>query len=487
MKRSHRIARILSFLILGLSPACRLHEVPDAVQPPIQMPDAFSVKMSSEARDEPWWKLFQDQRLDALLEDVLTHNLDLKSAWARLDQSLAAQGIAGSALWPSLDAKAGVRGSRANLSLQGQNITTEQVRFSLGLAAAYEIDLWGRLASLDDAALLDIQASRDDLETLAMSLAAMSAQVWFEMVEQRAQKSLLEHQVGVNETFLELVELRFGQGLASALDVYQQRQSVVGSRARLPLIESRIATLEHQLSVLKGRPPERSTSTLPQELPQLPSLPPTGIPADLMQRRPDIRAAHRRVLAADHRVAAAVANRFPSLRLTGDIGFDANAAEDLFSNWVGNLAGALLGPLFDGGRRAAEVDRQKAKTEELLNRYGQTVLVALREVEDALIQESKLRAHLTELEAQTVVAQATLREAQARYMGGLIDYLPVLTAIRSLQSTEQDALAARRSMIFQRIQLCLALGGAWTSGLRKTVPEEEVSSTTKAPSSGDKS
>ncbi len=199
-----------------------------------------------------------------------------------------------------------------------------------------------------------------------------------------------------------------------------------------------------------------------QSLPDLPSLPATGVPADLLGQRPDVQAAWLRMQSSDYRVGAALAARLPAIRLSADIstrGF--NDVSDLFTNWMGNLIAGLTAPIFDGGRLGAEHDWAKAKLEEQLTNYGKVVLTALKEVEDALVQEQQQELLLKELSAQEDAAEATFKEAQRRYLNGLNDYLPVLNALRSWQIVQQGVVSAKRQRISFRVQLCRALGGTW--------------------------
>jgi outer membrane protein TolC len=188
------------------------------------------------------------------------------------------------------------------------------------------------------------------------------------------------------------------------------------------------------------------------------------LPADLLKRRPDVRRAQLSLAAADYRVAAAVADRFPAVRIGGETGFQSSSFGDvgnIFNNWIWSVMANLTWPVFDGGRRKAEVDRTKAVVRERIDAYGQVVLLAIQEVEDALVLERKQAEYLRELEGQVTLARATLREARMRYVNGLNDYLPVLAALQSLQELERSRLTARRNLLTFRVQLYRAMGGAW--------------------------
>ena len=265
------------------------------------------------------------------------------------------------------------------------------------------------------------------------------------------------------------MELRFGLGLAAAVDVYQQRLQLATTRAQVPLAEGRIAVLENRLAVLLGKAPGSIGEGLPRSLPELPPLPDPGLPSELLSRRPDVRSVRLRIEAADHRVAAAMADLYPSLRLGLGAGFQWREVEKIFDTWIYQLTAGLAGPVYDGGRRVAEIDRSKAVMKELLERYRGEILSALGEVEDALVLEDRQNVYLKDLEGQIGLSKSTLERSSFRYGSGLSDYLPVLTALQALQELQRAEIAARRQRISYRIQLHRALGGGWTAGLAPPV------------------
>jgi multidrug efflux system outer membrane protein len=437
---------------------------------PFQIPESYAEGTSAGPITDQWWEDFNDQHLDELIGRVLSDNLDLKRSWARLDQAQAVAREASSAWWPQITAEGGASKTRINIPvtpLGEGTIPQRSTSYNLGVGASYEVDLWGRIASLDQAADYDMKATRMDLEVMAMSLTAQVTEVWFSLIEETSQRNVLQSQMKTNETYLELVELRFSRGLASSLDVYQQRQQVAALRARMPLIESHIMVLAHQLNILLGKTPGSDIGPIPALLPELWPQPTAGIPAELLTRRPDVRAAQMRVLAADERVGAALADRFPALRLSASTGYSADSLSSLFDNWIWNIAGSLSATVWDGHRKNREVDRTKGVVDERLAFYGKTVLTALGEVEDALIQEDKQRIYVEKLAILTDLAKTTLSVAREQYLNGLSDYLPVLTALQALNETESNLVTAKRELISYRIQLCRALGGTWTSGLEK--------------------
>ena len=223
-----------------------------------------------------------------------------------------------------------------------------------------------------------------------------------------------------------------------------------------------VCAAQARTPVLLGKPPGQAPTVQTRALPPLPPLPDPGVPARLLERRPDLRAARLRVEAADERVGAAVADLLPTLRLSAEFGYQSFEISQLFDSFIGNLAAGLTAPLFDGGRRLAEIDRSDAVLFERLQQYGQAWITALQEVEDALAREREQKQLLSRLDEQIGLAEATLTRARESYLGGLADYLTVLTALQTVQTLERNRLAARGRLLSFRVQLHRALGGSWT-------------------------
>lgn len=449
-----------------------LHPVAENPPPPIAVPSQYATATgtAAEARG-PWWTTLQDPALDRVMQAVFQDNLTLKQAHARLAQAQATLDGANAGFWPTVDVSASVTGSRNVFNFGGGGpggggtISVEQAQYNLSLGAAYELDLWGRVAATANAAELEFTASQQDLHSASMSVSAQVAEVWFQLGEQIATERLLEAQVERNETQLDLMETRFFEGLANAVDVFQQRQALAGAKAQLPPVRARRQVLQHQLAVLLGQAPGSRVPLPAGAVSDLPREVELGIPADLVTQRPDVRAAQLRVMSADHRVGAALAARFPTLRLTASTGFRSFDLGELFDNWLWNLVAGLTAPIFDGGRLAANQRLAEAQLEERVVGYAQVVLTAFREVEDALTQEQQQVLLVKELDGQLAAARTTYDEAYSRYVNGLSEYLPVLTALREVQGLERSQIAARRQLLSFRVQLHRALGGTWMQDL----------------------
>jgi outer membrane protein, multidrug efflux system len=365
--------RVLLFSTVVTTSGCMVHNVDEEPKAPVELPTSYDEPGAAGA----WgrgrcWEDFGDPDLTVAVESALSQSLELRQAWARLKQAEAVAVQAAAGLYPTVDAQVGVSGQRrlGTNPLTGATESSTDALYSASLPVSYEIDVWGKVRSRKAAAEQDVLAFRDDVETVAMTLAANVAEQWFDVLEQRAARKLYTDQQKTNDIYLELIQLRFQQGQSIASDVYQQRQLVQGVAAQLPLTEAREAVAWQQLGILTGKRPREVQRTNRVNIPALPPLPAAGLPSELLQRRPDIRAARRRAVAADYRIGEAIANRYPSFRLNGAVGLQSTDISEIFADFVWNLGGSAAVSLFDGGLRAAEVDRTEAVLEERIATYG---------------------------------------------------------------------------------------------------------------------
>lgn len=430
--------------------------------PPITMPEdaalvpeAFSAQ-GTETLPQRWWESLNDPGLNALMEEALAGNFSIRAAWDRLRQAEALADQATSLLWPSVSYSGSARRTRTETN----DTRTYRSDFGAGVGAAYEIDLWGRARSAYAATLLDREARQEDVAAAAMTLSASVAKLWYQLAQTRQTLTVLDAQLEINQQVLELIRVQFGVNKVGAPDVLRQRQLVESTQAQLIQAREQESLLQHALSVLCGRPVDRPIEQA-AHLIDLPALPAVGLPSDVLQRRPDVRSAWLAVQAADARVAVAIADKYPRLSLSADADTTSTRAEDLFDDWSASLAANLVGPLFDAGRRQAEVERTQAVVSQLVNQYSQTVLEALQDVEDALTQEHHQELFLASLQAQLELAREVRDKTYSRYKQGQFDYLRVLEALRSEQILELSEVAARRTLLDHRIDLCRSIAGSW--------------------------
>ncbi|MEF8788218.1 MAG: efflux transporter outer membrane subunit [Planctomycetota bacterium] len=420
-----------------------------------------------------WWRALEDRKLEKLVNDALDDNFNLKTAWDRLDQARAVARKQRASLWPQLDGSGS--GSRTVQESEGASFITQSTipqagggaertysdEFTLGLSARYEVDLWGRVQAASDAAELSARASAQDVRAAALSLSGQVANTWYRLVTQRAQLELLKDQVETNRRYLRLVRLRFNKGNVSATDVLQQRKLLDSTRTDRARARAELETLEHQLAVLLGKPPGNTDVPGEAELPDLPPLPDTGVPARWLRRRPDLRSAYLRVRSADRQVAAAIADQYPRVSISANYQTTAAEPSELLQEWFASLAGNMTAPILDGGRREAEVDRTRAAAAEALHNYGQTLLTGIRDVEDALSSERQQRDVLKRLRKQLRLSDRTVEQLLRKYRNGTVDFLRVLDELRTHQQLQRSVLSARYQLVQDRINLYRALGGTW--------------------------
>ncbi|PVY78426.1 NodT family efflux transporter outer membrane factor (OMF) lipoprotein [Tamilnaduibacter salinus] len=429
---------------------------PDQTPPPVTVPESFSQTGDLTAPGR-WWRAFDDNALEQLIQDALGQNLDLRAAYERLRQSRAVLERESASLYPNLSGNASAETRRSDTASADSETVT------LGLSSEYEVDLWGRIDAQVDAQQFQVRASRADYQTAALSLAGELTNTWFQLLEQRAQLDLAHDQLETNRNVLSLIRRQFASGQANSADVLRQQQLVESSRERILTVESRIGVLRHQLSVLLGEAPLDETLPDGRSLPTAGPLPDTGIPSELVQRRPDIQQRYNALKAADAELGAAMANRWPRLTLTASVTTRENSVNDLFDNWTAGLAGNLVAPLIDAGQRDAEVARTRSVRQQRLYEFGQSILIAFQEVEDALIQERKQRRRIKSQSQQLKLADATYDQRRSQYVNGVVDYIDVLTALQDRQELRRALLSARRQLLDYRIALYRALAGPLAS------------------------
>lgn len=462
--------KYVGFLLAVVAAGCSGPQMAEKADDIVELPASFESPTLPGAARDGWCTDFGDAELDQLVANAVSSNLDMRAAWARLEQAEAVARQNDATLFPTVAVQASA--GRAKSLAPPPLGTVEANNFQLSLPVSYEVDLFGRLAKTREASNLDMQATQLDAQTLAISMSAQVTEAWLDVVASRQKARLLEDQIDVASRYLELTRLRLSQGMATALDVNAQQGDIYGLEARLE--QARIAEqiAIFRLESLLGQAPSGKLTVSAQELPQTVGFPQAGLPADLLEQRPDIQSARARLEAADARTAAAARNQLPTLRLTANPFFQASELGKLFDELFWSLAATASQPIFEGGRRDAAVDQAAAQAKERLYAYGQAVIKAVLEVQSAIVQESRQATVLEKLEDQQQVAQIALDLARERYQSGALDYLRILTALRTLQNAEQALLDARRQQLSLRVQTCRALGGSWTKNL--TPPSEET-------------
>ena len=439
--------------------------------PPYQRPEAgvpvqyrfAEPKETASIADLPWWKLFNDPALQDLIRTALANNQDLALAAARVDEARAFVGIAKADFYPQIAAQldAGY-GRPTSKNLNPIAVTSGQYAATASLS--WEIDLWGRVRNSRDAALADLLATDDGRRAVILSLVSGVALAYVELRAFDLDLEIAKSNTGTRQSTLDLFEARARRGIASDLEVSQARSDLAVTTAAIPETELEIAVKEHQISVLLGRAPgpiPRGPLTVDQTL--LPPELPLGVPAQLLERRPDVLAAEQGVIAAGKRVGVAVANRLPTLSLTGFIGLQATTIPDLFSSngVAGTAGGSLLAPIFQGGRLSSEEEAARARLEQSIAIYRKAVEQALQEVADAAVGVRKLREARVARTDQVKASTRAAKLALDRYQGGVSSYFEVLDAQRRLFDAQLSLAHTQRDELASAVLLYRALGGGW--------------------------
>lgn len=442
--------------------------------------------------EDDWWRGFDDPELDRLVEQALERNGDLAAAAARIDQASAQARIAGADSLPRIDASG--NGSRQRQNFIGfpipgsdrQVLSTSSTSLGVSLEVSWEADLWGRLRAREAAALADVEASRADWTAARLSLAGQVAKGWFALREARAQSRLAEATVDNRRLTEERIQRRYEAGLSGPLDLRLAMTNRASAEGLLAQRRQQLDAARRQVEILTGRYPRGEVGTENRvtlasmssrtartpalepvrELPDASGPAPTGLPSELLLRRPDLAAAERRLAAAGARIEEARKALYPRLSLTGSAGRRSQDLEDLldsdFSVW--SLLGNVLQPIFQGGRLRAAVGLSEARQRELAAGYLQSALRAFGEVETALAAESWLGEQVGALTEATEQSLAARELAEDRYAAGLADLLTVLESQRQALDAQSRLLTARRQRLDARVDLILALGGGFEGG-----------------------
>lgn len=409
---------------------------------------------------ESWWEMFNDPVLNELQQKLLLGNENLKSAAAQVANASAVLKASQSALWPTVSLNAG--GTRSGNPGSGQNGRTTSNSYTLAATTLWEIDLWGKLSKASEVANASLQASRDDYDAARLSAHATLAQTYFAMRVAEAQQAILQRTTTSNQRSLELTEARYKAGVAGQSDVLQARIQLTSSQVQLKDAMAQRAQLEHAIAVLLGVTPATlnisSTATLPAAPPV-----PVLIPSTLLERRPDIAAAERKLVAAYAQIGVKDAAFFPDISLSANAGYRSSSLSKLIDapNLVWSLGPSILLSVFDGGARQLASDQARAAADIAASAYRQTVLTSLQEVEDNLVVLEQLDAEL-QLQTQALqAAQRNLEITQEQYKAGTVSYLNVVTSQNAALSSESNLLSIRNRQLAASNILLKNIGGRW--------------------------
>lgn len=445
---------LCSVLLLMLLTGCTVG--PDYIRPDTTSPSRWNVDYQSAAglADSEWWGKFGDPVLDSLIEQAVRGNLDLKSATAKVDQYLGALDVARSQYFPQISAGFDAGGKRA------AGITTES--YQAALNATWELDLWGRIRRSSEAAQAQIAGSEAGRRGVLLTLVANVASGYLTL---RGLDRQLEITKATEKAFAEslnLFQLRFKYGTVSQLEVAQAQSQYESARQSVPLYESQIRQQENLLSLLLGRAPGAIPrgKTLDELTP--PAIP-AGLPAQLLERRPDIMQAEQSLVAANAQVGVAKAAYFPKISLTGALGVASNEIGRLFvpGSTIWSAAGQAMAPLLNFGQISGQVKQAEAQQQQALFQYQQAVLTGFRDVEDALVKTTKGREQLAAQKRQVAALEEYSRLSRLQFEAGTSSYLQVLDADRSLFTGKLNRTQTQYDLLVSLISVYKAMGGGW--------------------------
>lgn len=408
--------------------------------------------------DEQWWEIYTDTTLQALIEQTLTHNKDIKIATARVKELAAMKRIDFANLFPQLNGKVYAEKEAENYG--GDNYTSDRA-YEAKAIVSWELDLWGNLRWAKDKSMAQFLGSIEAQRAVKMSLVAEVAQSYFELVALDNELSIVRQTLNARKEGVRLAKLRFEGGLTSETS-YQQAQVEMARTATLvPELERKISIKENDIAFLAGEYPRRIPRPVSHEEIRLPETLPVGLPSTLLERRPDVREAEQKLMAANATVGIAYTNMFPRLTLTAHYGLESSEFSDFLKSPYHFLSGTLLTPLFAMGKNKAILKAKKAAYEQECYSYERSVLTAFKDTRNAIVDFNKIKEIYDSRLKLERAAKANVDLAQLQYINGVIGYLDVLDAQRGYFDAQIGLSNAVRDKQITLVRLYKALGGGW--------------------------
>jgi len=478
VEKRRQISWLVVLPAIGVLQICGCTVGPTYKRPMAEVPTAYK-ELANWKQAQPndqnlggnWWEMFQDPQLNALELQVNVSNQNLKAAEAQYTQARALVRYNRAAYFPTLTGGASASRNKISsnrppsLTTNGRTYNDFQIPFQL----SYEVDVWGRIRRTVEAYREQAQASAADLATVNLSMHSQVALFYFQERVLDAEEQLLNSTVTQYEQALELIENRYAGGIASDLEVQQATTQLETTRAQAIDVGVARAQYEHAVAILIGKlPADFSLAALPLTMPPPPI--PAGLPSELLERRPDIAAAERRMASANAQIGVATAAYYPTISLGATGGFESGVITTLISgpSALWSVGGSAIAPIFDAGRRRANVDFAKAAYDQTVANYRETVLTGFQQVEDNLAALRILEHEAQVQEKAVLAAQKYLELANTRYTGGVTSYLEVTTAQSAALSDELTAVNILGRRMVDAVTLVQALGGGWD---RSSLPD----------------
>jgi multidrug efflux system outer membrane protein len=459
-------ACLLAWLPLALLAGCKVG--PDYVKPEVEVPASYRIAEAApeETANTEWWTRFEDPVLDGLIADALANNRNIRIAAANVEQAAAVLTQTRSQMFPQASYTGSAtrqRASEQGLGTAAQRLVTNpQTTYEVLAGASWEIDLWGRIARQTESARASVFAQEQARRGVILSLVSQVASTYLQLRGLDYELAVAQGALRSYGETLKVFELQHKYGRVARLTVEQARSSYETAAAQIPSIESQVAQTENALSILLGRNPgsiARGKAIDTLGAPPVPS----GLPSDLLERRPDIAQAEQNLVAANARIGAAKAQYFPSISLTGGFGSSSQELGQLFSGpaRVWSFAGQVSGPIFTAGAISGQVEQANAEQEAALLNYELTIQSAFADVDNALIARRKLIEQQAAQERLVKSLQEYERLATLQYKGGYTPYSTVLQAQQALFPQELSLTQTRTAVLNAMVNLYKATGGGW--------------------------
>lgn len=411
-----------------------------------------------------WWKLFGDAALDDLEAKALAANQDLRAAAARVDQANASAGIARSGFWPQVGVNPSATREQTSKTTDNVFPAALSTTYRAPLVASWELDLFGRVRRLSESARAEAEGSADLLESVRLSLTAEVASNYFAARALDREIAILRDTTALRRRTLDLIAVRIKGGTATDLDTARAEAELASAEADTAAVAGRREAVQNALAVLVGQAASNFALAADVSTPSAPPTVPPGLPSDLLERRPDIAAAERALAAANARIGVAKAAFFPAISLTGSAGFASGDIDHLTNSdsRIWSIGPSLYLPIFQGGRNRANLERSRAAYDESVAVFRQRVLVAFREVQDALAATSYLTEQSAAQTRAVLAARRAATIAQKRYDSGFVSYLEVIDTQRTALATERADVQLAAQRLITGVALIKSLGGGWT-------------------------
>ena len=457
MKKTKYIILISAVVVFATS--CKMG--PNYERPEVIVAEQFRYTANSDSiQDLEWWTMFNDANLDTLISYALDSSLDVLAMAKRVEQARYTVGYRKSDIWPTF----GVQGGISSGNFSGNRLPSETNAFSAGVNLSWEIDFWGKFRRLTESAKAEYLATEFGMKQLQISVITEVTRNYFMLLDYKSRHKVAAQTLELRNEYLEIIQKKFDAGVIPEIDLNQAQMQKAIAESALPLYKRYVAKTEHALSVLIGKIPGEILTDKDLIESIIPDKIPNGLPSQLLERRPDILKSEMLLRAQNAKIGAAVAMRFPSISLSGFMG---GASADLSSftaqGLAWNISSNLVGPLFQFGKNKRRVDIERAKTEEYIFNYKNTILNAFREVEDALINISTYEEEIVARKAHFTAADNAQELSKLRYDKGVTSYLEVLESQRQAFEAELNLYKTQQEFLNSYILLYKAVGGGWIS------------------------